>query len=407
MAQVEAAEGGHSTTAGMASAKSKYWETRYLGLREYEAFVAELAGRYWFPRPTASGPLLPNVARAIRTDAFPSAKAIQAEFNPSVLNRGWTLSDGRPIETLELEIDHGRSATVERVFLQVIDPRDGTVIWEGSQDVLGQFATTAATASARRMSGIESGVGELLALNPPTIYFLDGSTVAGPVTYLPSSVETWLPEAVNFQFWDWTGVDIRREKKQAGRSDSIHDAVEAHLLAVLPPTNGKRWVLFNDGGGEIADHLVVEINAVSRVRLEMWHSKASGGATAAARQYDMEVVAQQASKSRRHVTDRNLWKRIGRRLVGEESPAIRILSGDRGDLLALCGLDTARLDESIAERPPSLDAHIVVVQPGLSKSTLDERLVTEQVSAVHVRNFLTFMANSIQRLATIEVVSSR
>lgn len=45
MAQVEAAASGRPVTAGMAAGKSKYWETRYLGLREYEAFSAELASR--------------------------------------------------------------------------------------------------------------------------------------------------------------------------------------------------------------------------------------------------------------------------------------------------------------------------------------------------------------------------
>ena len=407
MAQVEAADGGRSITAGMAASKSKYWETRYLGLREYEVFATELAGRYWFPRSTASGPLLPNVARAMRTEAFPGVEAIQAEFNPSILNRGWTLTDGRPIETLELQIDPTRSATVDRVFLRVVDPRDESVtIWDGEQDVTGRYAVGSESATARRMSGVESAIGDLLAINPPTIYFLDGSTVVGGVTYLPSNVETWLPDTINFLAWDWTGIDVGRETKRAGRSDSIHDAVESRLIAQRAPLGGQRWVLFNDGGGEIADHVVVEVSATARIRLEMWHSKAAGGPNPAARQTDMQVVAQQASKSRRHVTDRDLWNRIGRRLLGEESPAIHVLSGDRADLLALCGRDAARADESIADRPPTLDAHIVIVQPGLSKSVLETRLATNEIAAVQVRDFLTFVANSIQRLATIDLASS-
>ncbi|TLF33778.1 DEAD/DEAH box helicase family protein [Microbacterium sp. 5K110] len=335
MAQVEAAASGRPVTAGMAAGKSKYWETRYLGLREYEAFSTELASRYWFPRSTMSGPLLPNVARAMRTEEFPSVEAIQAEFSPSILNRGWTLTDGRPIETLELQIDPARPATVDHVHLRVIDRRDeSNTIWEGAQDVTGRFTTHFESAAARRMSGVESALGDLLTINPPTIYFLDGTTAAGGVTYHPSNVETFFPDAINFLPWEWTGIDIQRETKRAGRHDSIHDAVESRLLAHPSPSDRRRWVLFNDGGGEIADHLVIEISTVGRVRLEMWHSKAASGPAPGARQTDMQVVAQQASKSRRHITDRDLWHRIGRRLTGEESPAIHVLGGDRAGLLA-------------------------------------------------------------------------
>jgi hypothetical protein len=47
MIQVE--DNGTTFTASVATAKSKYWETRYSPLLDYEAFVDQLAERYWFP----------------------------------------------------------------------------------------------------------------------------------------------------------------------------------------------------------------------------------------------------------------------------------------------------------------------------------------------------------------------
>ena len=407
MAQVEPTGGG-STNAGMAAAKSKYWETRYLPLREYEAFSTELAGRYWFPRLSASGPLLPNVARAIRTEDFPSSEPIHVEINPRLLGRGWILSDGRSIENLDLRLDPSRPATASQIFFEVVDPRQPSPsIWRGSQDIQGRFATTSEFSPATRGAGQRAGLGELMAVSPPTVYFLDGHGVYGGVTYLPISTENWLPNAIQYTSWDWTGTSITRETARAGRSDSIHERVESELVAAVPPAGTARWVLRNDGGGELADHVVLEMPTSRRPRLELWHSKAAANLSPGVRVTDMQVVTQQAAKSRRHVTDRDLWNRIGRRLTGEESPALVLLAGDRADLLALCGRDSARDLESIANRPPTIDGRIVVVQPGLSLAKLDAQLLTADLSSGQVREFLTFLANSIQGLADLEIIASK
>lgn len=406
MAQVAPAEGG-SINAGMASGKAKYWETRYLGLRVYEAFSVELAGRYWFPRATVSGPLLPNVAKAIRTDEFPASIPIYAELNPSLLGRGWTLSDGRPLENLELQFDPSQPTTSTELWLQIVDPRDpGPVLWRGYQTVQGQFVTRIETVTATRGMGQNAGFGELMSVAPPTVYFLDGHTIFGSVTYLPAITENTLPESINYLAWDWSGVDITREVPRAGRSDSIHERVEEILVSKAAPAGASRWVLRNDGGGEIADHVVIEMPPNRRPTLELWHSKASANATPAVRVTDMQVVTQQAAKSRRHITDRDLWNRIGRRLTGQESPALVLLSGDRSDLLALCGKDASRADESIASRPPTVQSRISIVQPGLSFDALRRSLDANDMSAGQVREFLTFLANSVQGLAEIEMVAS-
>jgi len=407
MAQVEPAEGG-STNAGMAAAKSKYWETRYLPLRAYEAFSAELAGRYWFPRTARSGPLLPNVARAIRTDTFPTSEAIHVELNPSLLGRGWALADGRAIENLDLQFDHVRPPTTSEIYFEVIDPRNPSpVVWAGYQDVQGKFTTTSESSKVTRGAGLHASLGELMALSPPTIYFLDGHSIYGGVTYLPVTTENWLPEATEYTPWDWSGTLTTRETARAGQTNSIHDRVEAELVATVAPSGTSRWVMRNDGSGELADHVVIEMPPSRRPRLELWHSKGAQNINPGVRVTDMQVVTQQAAKSRRHVTDRSLWNRIGRRLLGEESPTLILLSGNRDDLLALCGRDPTREADSIAQRPPAVNGRIVVVQPGLSLQLLEDALRANDLSAGQVREFLTFLANSIQGLAAVQVVVSR
>jgi len=405
MAQVEASN-GDATTAGMAAAKSKYWETRYLSLRDYEAFTVELAGRYWFPRMSASGPLLPNVARAIRTEDFPLGLVLHAEMNPALLGRGWQLPDGRALESLDLSPDPSTPATASAIFLILSDPLEpADTIWAGYQDVQGRFTTTSSVLEFARGAGHSASIAELMTLSPPTVYYLSGYVLYGGVTYMPVATETWLPDLI-YTRWAWAGTDIGVESIRAGRSDTIHDRVEHELGSIAAPTGGQRWVLRNDGGGEIADHVVIEMPSHRRPHVELWHSKASSNANPGVRVTDMQVVTQQAAKSRRHVTDRDFWNRIGRRLTGQEAPALVLLAGDRADLLALCGEDASRLDESIASRPPTIDARIVIVQPGLSLDALGRDVQAGTQSAGQVREFLIFLSNAVQGLASIEVIGS-
>lgn len=401
MAQVRI-DSGQATTAGLAVNKSKYWETRYLGLRDFETFAVDLARRYWFPRPTESGPLLPNVSKGERTDAF-HPPVIAVEFNPALLGASYALPDGRPLESLDIAPAAHPDATESQVYLRIYDPRDeGADIWLAEMAVAGHFTTLAGTEALHRGMGNPTTFSQLFEAHPPLIYFADGRSTMGPVTFQRPRTDSFLPD-VELVPTDWSDVDITRETPRPNRTDSIHEWVETTLVGAVPEPGVSRWVLHNDGGGEIADHVVIQRSVGGRVSVELWHSKPSSGSRPGARVRDMEVVTQQAAKSRRHLTDRDLWNRIGRRLTGAEAPPLTVLCGDREDLIALCGLDPTRSEESIAARAPHLDSRIVVVQPGLSIQKLQNDLLVPTISAGQVREFLVFFHNAVGGLARTEV----
>jgi superfamily II DNA or RNA helicase len=407
MAQVEV-PGGSTVTAGLATGKTKYWETRYLGLRDYEAFTVDLAARYWFPRETNSGPLLPDVAKGVRTEAFATETVIvAAELHPAIRGQGWQFPSGHLLDMVDLQgVPHSLTAT--SFELQITDPeKPDVVLWRGSQDVAGRFRTLSGESTVSRGAGQFTGIDDLFQLVSPTVYFLNGETVLGTMTYAPVRTSSALPP-LDFDPADWTGVDMKKEAKAVGRLDTVHDRVEAILKAVVPDPGTTRWVLCNDGPGEIADHIVIEFSSGSRPRVELWHSKFSQTGTPSVRVDDMQVVTQQAAKSRRHFTDRDFWKRLGRRIDGQEGPKAVLLSGPRDDLRALCGLDPTRTEESLADRAPTLDCLVGVVQPGLSLSALREALVRDPIptSAGQVREFLTFLDNAVRNQATVTVMCS-
>lgn len=404
MAQVRTST-GEATTAGLAAEKSKYWETRYLGLREYDLFVVELAGRYWYPGQAASGPLLPNVSKGTRTETFPP-EPIAAEINPALFGASYALPDGRPIESLDIEPSRRDPNDGLNLFLRLFDPTDdSTEIWCGKQAIDGRFTTVRGESVIHRGTGNRTSVTDLFDAHPPLVYFLRGATVVGGTTVQAPRTERFLPD-VSLIPRAWGTTDITKETRRTGGNRSIHHWVENHLTDVVVPNGVQRWVFHNDGGGEIADHVVIEKLPSQRVRVEFWHSKPSGNSTPGVRVTDMEVVTQQAAKSRRHITDRGFWSRVGRRLSGGERPPLRLLSGDADDIRALCGLIAGREAESIVDNPPVLEARIVIVQPGLSADLLRQRLEIDDLSAGQVREYLIFLHNAVGGLGALEVICS-
>lgn len=404
MAQVRSST-GESTTAGLAAEKSKYWETRYLGLREYDLFATDLAGRYWFPVEADTGPLLPNVSKGKRTDAFPP-DPISAEINPALFGAAYTTPDGTPIESVDIEPSPEDANGDSELYLRVFNPHaPETDIWVGRQTIDGRFATVRGEPLLQRGAGNQTTFPELFGAQPPTIYFLNGISVAGGTTFDPPRPDRFLPD-IEYAPLDWTNTNITVETYSHAQEASVHYRVERDLVDAPSPAGGDRWVLLNDGSGEIADHVVIERRSSGRLRVELWHSKPAAKAAAGVRVRDIEQVAQQAAKSRRHITDRGFWHRVGRRLDGQEGPAMRLLSGDLDSLRALSGLDPTRANESVADNPPMLESRIVVVQPGLSISKLRTKLQNGDYRAGQVREYLTFLHNAVGGLSRLTIVCS-
>jgi hypothetical protein len=309
------------------------------------------------------------------------------------------------LEDLELELVDG--STDERICMVVASARTGELAWAGWQSIDGTFDTSVSEHAVRRGGyGDLRPLAEILESEPPSIYMADGSTAYGRITFQPMRTQTFLPE-IDFAQWDWTGVDMTTESKKSDRSDTVHDEIERRLGAIR--TDGvMRWVLCNDGRGEIADHIVIERDSIGRYRLELWHAKAASSPTPSVRVKDMQVVAVQALKSRGHFTDREFWRRLGRRLSGLETPKATFVTGDQDELKALCGLDPEWRGIRLDQRPPLLTGKIVVVQPGLSISTL--RTAAERESKVlavgQVREFLVALHNATAGSQTVEIVGS-
>ncbi|MFC6155639.1 hypothetical protein [Kribbella jiaozuonensis] len=409
IAQIGSGRGSYS--AGVATGKGKYWESRAPSLRNYEVFTAELAAKYWLPIVAAAGRLLPNVTRGERLRGFPKSDVAVIETSPRIRGIGWVTADQAPVEQLELQFDSSQVRTDYELPIAAFVPEDpDTPIWTGYQDISGRFHAAGTNLGVQLGYGSPVPYEALLTSHPPSIFFLDGQTVLGAVGYQSLGRTTTLPP-IKYRTTDWTTVDLTSEtKRKAAEKNagiSIHENLETYLKA-QPQSTRRRWILCNDGKGEIADYIVIEMDPGRQVTVSLWHAKAANNRRPGVRVNDMQTVVQQAIKSRAYITDPAFWRVLGARLTGRDSPEIDIVAGSRRLLLLLCGANSRHPDWGLARRPPILNGRIAIAQPGLSLKQLRAELAAAQptLAAQQLREFLIVLHDAVSQVADIALLTS-
>jgi len=409
MAQIDGPTGPY--IAGVATGKGKFWESRYVKLRVYEQYIADYIDRYWFPPAQPLGRLLPTVSRGGRIDEFPVGPLIAAiELDPALYVQGWFL-DELPLADVQLRDDPKVAHTGEQLGLAAYSPADErTPLWRGWQDRTGSFHDIE-SAMVRRGFGTAVPLADLLEQRPPSIYYSDGQTIIGSTIYAPAAVRRELPSIPEVDI-DWDGVDIETETRVNLKEEnklSVGEALE-RWLRLRPIEFRHRWILLNDGRGEIADYLLIEVDTkpVLRVRLELWHAKAAGGAPSV-RVTDLQEVLAQAIKSRRWATDRGLWHELGARLVGERSPKLIIREGSDVLLQVLCGRFPEHALFSFAKYTPTVQCTIGIVQPGLSLPQLKQQLQHDPIplSAQQISELLTVWHDAVSATCALAIAGTQ
>ncbi|MBM7770060.1 superfamily II DNA or RNA helicase [Actinokineospora baliensis] len=400
-AMIQVADDEGTFTAGVATAKGKYWETRYSPLLRYEAFVDDLAERYWFPPGAQTGQLLPQVNRGTRLMAWPVELPIAVELDPALIGMGWTIEDVGPLDTLEFEADMLQSGHDELLLQAFTGSGDSRrAVWAGSLDVAAEVTAIGHDLVVGRGYGVAVSLSDLLTDRPPTIFFGNGDTVHGTVIVNSRSTTRSLPN-MEFSTLGWTGVNLEAEtrKKAAEKGDgrSIHEELENYLNG-QPKRGRHRWIVHNDGGGEFADYIVVEIEGTT-VSVGLWHAKYAGGKKPSVRVMDLQEVVAQAIKSRRWVTDPGFWNELGKRLTGASKPKATVVHGRRSQLLVVCGVAGRAESLSLARSRPLVQGTVAIVQPGLSCKKLRAHLDSENLSAMQVRDLLSVFHDSVLQVA--------
>ena len=198
----------------------------------------------------------------------------------------------------------------------------------------------------------------------PHIYFADGDfLIFNELFKLPRGEERVLFDLDKIEARDWSATDLNIESQGPDKNPrSIQRAVIEELLDREPAFD---IVFDDDGSGEIADVVAVR-NHDGCLTVELFHCKYAHGAVAGNRVADLYEVCGQAQKSvrwREHPGQ--LLKRLRKR-ENDRMKAGHSSRFEQGDLGVLKGLISCW-------RELKPDYHVWIVQPGLSKATIEPK----------------------------------
>lgn len=147
---------------------------------------------------------------------------------------------------------------------------------------------------------------------PPTIWFVDGSSLEGNFLVKLKTARSTTFSADHIIPWDWSGVIITKESQTASKEPN---SIQYKLISELK-ASGKYCLIFDDdGAGEVADVIAVqEDTANNRLLFELYHCKYSGASQAGARVGDLYEVCGQAEKCIKWANDtKNMLERLTKR----------------------------------------------------------------------------------------------
>ncbi|MGE4284900.1 MAG: DEAD/DEAH box helicase, partial [Clostridia bacterium] len=145
---------------------------------------------------------------------------------------------------------------------------------------------------------------EFLSQNPPTIWFVDGSSLEGNLLLKLKNIPTSAFPDSHIMPWNWNGTNICKESQRVTKEK---DSIQFRLISELKNRNKYKLIFDDDGSGEVADVIAVkEDDANNTLLFEFYHCKFSGAPQAGSRVDDLYDVCGQAEKSIKWLSDTNL-----------------------------------------------------------------------------------------------------
>lgn len=207
---------------------------------------------------------------------------------------------------------------------------------------------------------------DYLNVNPPIVWFADGSALQGnEYVQLKHVIQPYPKE--NLIDWNWAGIDISKEAQGVNpiATDSIQYKVIQKLLA-----NDFDIIYDDDYSGEIADVITIK-ELDNEINVQFYHLKFAKDGEVNTRIDNFYEVCGQAQKSIhwKHKSGIEFFQHLLRRetKVRNGNERSRIERGTKKDLERLIG---------IAKNKKPMNFEIFIVQPSLSKQNVSESILT-------------------------------
>lgn len=209
--------------------------------------------------------------------------------------------------------------------------------------------------------GREKSLAEFFRENPPTIWFVDGSSLEGNLLVKLKNSPPANFAASNIVPWNWSGTDIRKESQGTARAS---DSIQFKLISELKSRNQYYIIFDDDGPGEVADVIAIQVDDINtKLLFELYHCKFSGSDQPGARVDDLYAVCGQAEKCIKWASDA---KALVDRLMKRESDRKSNGKPSRFEIGDNKGLFTLKNKLKLY----SVEYQVFIVQPGVDSKQI-------------------------------------
>lgn len=364
-----AQEGGRFVTLGYSSS-SKVWSNTSTSIPQLISWCRSLAARIRSDKDVTTHSGLDWVPVGETVTQIPEG-VIAAEWDVDAFNNPSTVryrrSDGSEADCqlldIELKIDR-QGSDADRIRVCV---RNDEFEWLVDYTLeTSRYFTPAEDGEADYELTVHRGryhmkLIDYLNTRPLNFFFTDFSRLHGSEHFRPGAEALEMFDAATQILgvdWGRANVDIEVECGDCPDGKlSVHEFLKGHLVQ-----SGAQIVFYDHGSGEIADFITFT-DTTEEILVRLYHCKGAGGKDAGARVGDLYEVCGQVVKSL-------IWIDGNERLRDQIFYRNRM----RRDSAFLKGEKTVLRQVIARTKVVPTSYEIVVVQPGISRSNLPERL---------------------------------
>lgn len=204
----------------------------------------------------------------------------------------------------------------------------------------------------------EVELNEYLIEFPPTIYYADNSISYGRHFCKPKYQAEEIPDSM-ISTLKWENVNISKESQ--GSAPYYTDSIQYYMAKTIIDKHD--FLIDDDGSGEVADLIGID-NSDHQIDVTLYHLKYAKGRKVSQRIDNLYEVCGQAQKSIR-------WKYVGGQKIFQhilQRNELKEKKGKSSSLLKGSINDIIKLREE-ASNKKELKFHVIIVQPGMSKSS--------------------------------------
>lgn len=351
---------GCKTSIGCSN-NGKIWSRERADLLHFQEWCKEI-GRIVTDESIDTNVVLQNTLNFEEMKIFPNVHPISIDWNPEIYERYSQLIHIAnaivPFDDLELVIEPTTKIGENIIFSIQNEEYSCTIKMEFDKNSSKCIYTITAGGPIKFIIGdTEVNANEFFDQYPITIFYADNSISYGRNLCKPKNEASTIPDTLITSL-NWEGVDLKKESQKSApyRTDSIQ------FYMVQQIKHSYDYLIDDDGKGEIADLVGIK-DSPNLIDITLYHLKYAIDGRVSELLDNLYQVCGQAQKSIRwkylsgdkvftHILKRNDKK------IKQNKSSI-ILKGTSKDILKLREEATNRKE---------IRYHVVIVQPGMSKS---------------------------------------